>query len=191
MTKARDLASGGFGLVLVKPSSVVNGTDNGKGTVNFSGVSSISLNNVFSSTYNNYQIVVDLTGSTLDQTTYVKLRSSATDSSASYSWGYPGILETGTASNENGANQSTGWWILTNDGGANGHYASTTFNLYRPFLAVPTTMTYNSGTLSYASTFRGNAGGGAHFVSTSYDGFTVVASAGTIAGSISVYGFNN
>ncbi len=31
MTKARDLANGGFGLVLVKPSSVVNGTDNGKG----------------------------------------------------------------------------------------------------------------------------------------------------------------
>ncbi len=27
MTKARDLANGGFGLVLVKPSSVVGGTD--------------------------------------------------------------------------------------------------------------------------------------------------------------------
>ncbi len=35
MTKARDLANGGFGLVLMKPSSVVNGTDNGKGTVSF------------------------------------------------------------------------------------------------------------------------------------------------------------
>jgi hypothetical protein len=33
MTKARDNANGGFGLVLVKPSTVVNGTDNGKGTV--------------------------------------------------------------------------------------------------------------------------------------------------------------
>jgi hypothetical protein len=43
MTKARDLANGGFGLVLIKPSSVVNGTDNGKGTVSFSGVTSVSL----------------------------------------------------------------------------------------------------------------------------------------------------
>jgi len=47
MTKARDLANGGFGLVLIKPSSVVNGTDNGKGTVSFSGVTSVSLNDVF------------------------------------------------------------------------------------------------------------------------------------------------
>jgi hypothetical protein len=44
MTKARDNANGGFGLVLVKPSSVVNGTDNGKGTVSFSAASTVSLN---------------------------------------------------------------------------------------------------------------------------------------------------
>jgi len=60
MTKARDLANGGFGLVLVKPSSVVNGTDNGKGTVSFSAVGSVSLNNVFSSTYDNYRIMITL-----------------------------------------------------------------------------------------------------------------------------------
>jgi hypothetical protein len=51
MTKARDNANGGFGLVLVKPSTVVNGTDNGKGTVSFSGASSVSLNDVFSWKY--------------------------------------------------------------------------------------------------------------------------------------------
>ncbi len=55
MTKARDLANGGFGLVLIKPSSVVNGTDNGKGTVSFSGVTSVSLNDVFNATYTNYK----------------------------------------------------------------------------------------------------------------------------------------
>jgi hypothetical protein len=49
MTKARDNANGGFGLVLVKPSTVVNGTDNGKGTVSFSGASTVSLNGCFNS----------------------------------------------------------------------------------------------------------------------------------------------
>ncbi len=63
MTKARDLANGGFGLVLVKPSSVVNGTDNGKGTVSFSAQSTVSLNDVFSSTYMNYKIIINAIGS--------------------------------------------------------------------------------------------------------------------------------
>jgi hypothetical protein len=61
MTKARDNANGGFGLVLMKPSSVVNGTDNGKGTVSFSAASSVSLNDVFSSTYDNYRILCRFT----------------------------------------------------------------------------------------------------------------------------------
>ena len=58
MTKARDLANGGFGLVLIKPSTVVNGTDNGKGTVSFTTASSVSLNDVFNSTYTNYKIIL-------------------------------------------------------------------------------------------------------------------------------------
>jgi len=57
MTKARDLANGGFGLVLIKPSSVVNGTDNGNGVITLGGVTSVSLNNVFSSNYDNYKIM--------------------------------------------------------------------------------------------------------------------------------------
>jgi hypothetical protein len=64
LTKARDLANGGFGLVLMKPSSVVNGTDNGKGTVSFSAAASVSLNDVFSSAYDNYKIVLNTVGST-------------------------------------------------------------------------------------------------------------------------------
>ncbi len=63
MTKARDLANGGFGLVLVKPFSVVGGTDNGKGTVSFSGATTVSLNDVFSSTYMNYKIIINAIGS--------------------------------------------------------------------------------------------------------------------------------
>jgi len=66
MTKARDLANGGFGLVLVKPSSVVGGTDNGKGTVSFSAASSVSLNDVFSATYKNYKIIFTGTGANDD-----------------------------------------------------------------------------------------------------------------------------
>jgi hypothetical protein len=84
LTKARDNANGGFGLVLMKPSTVVNGTDNGKGTVSFSAATSVSLNDVFSSTYDHYRVVLDAVG--LDVDFRFRLRASGSDNTTSNYW---------------------------------------------------------------------------------------------------------
>ena len=59
------------GLVDIAPSSVTVGsgsaTVNSSGVVTFTGSSSVSLNGVFSSTYSNYKIVADFSGSTVDR----------------------------------------------------------------------------------------------------------------------------
>ena len=107
MTKARDLANGGFGLVLIKPSSVVNGTDNGKGTVSFSGASSVSLNGVFSSTYKNYRISFDnITMPTGAGATDLLLRLRAGGSNTTTNYTGAGFYMTHNSATVNGATKN-------------------------------------------------------------------------------------
>jgi hypothetical protein len=53
-------------------------------TQSFSAVASSSVDDVFSTTYDNYRIILDITDFTSDATVFAKLRVSGTDSSASY-----------------------------------------------------------------------------------------------------------
>jgi len=183
MTKARDLANGGFGLVLVKPSSVVNGTDNGKGTVTFSAASSVSLNGVFSSTYTNYRIVFNVEHTVGLVVLYLRLRVSGTDATGA-NYNYQSLSADNTISGGRSQNQtSTEIALISISVGNNG-----STDIYRPFLANPTSFVghiisaYNS---PYGRTYFSE-----HTPSTSYDGFTIFVSSGTITGNISVYGYN-
>jgi hypothetical protein len=183
MTKARDLANGGFGLVLVKPSTVVNGTDNGKGTVSFSAVSSVSLNDVFNSTYDNYKIVLDLQGSG-NMDNLLRFRVSGSDASgANYNFTNTTITSTVAASSQ--VNQtSINCGYLRAD-----HRSSFIFEIARPFLAEKTRIIIN-GTRTFDAV-QGFIGNGEHQLTTSYTGFTLIASTGTfVSGQVSVYGYN-
>ena len=186
MTKARDLANGGFGLVLIKPSPVVNGTDNGKGTVSFSAQSSVSLNDVFSSTYENYKVVIALSSST---GTYarVRLRVSGSDASGSnYDWGFAMTTNLGSAFQL--AASSASAWNVTRP--SSGNESMSTFEITNPFLTKQTIL---SGTTSYndgATVGIAGSIGGRHTLTTSYTGVSVVADSGTITGTVSIYGFN-
>jgi hypothetical protein len=187
MTKARDLANGGFGLVLVKPSSVVNGTDNGKGTVSFSAASSVSLNDVFSATYDVYRLVFQGT-SAGDGSFNLRLRVSGADSTGNDYW-YGGsyiVSNSGTQSAliaENATSFSLQEWA--NKG------LLATVDIAAPFLARVTPITYNvsynEGTV--AGQHRTVMGSGAHEQLTSYTGFTFFSNQ-NITGSVSVYGYN-
>jgi hypothetical protein len=159
-------------------------------TTSFSAVASQAIPTIFSATYDFYKIVLDLTANSVDNTTSIKLRSGSTDSSTSYYYGYAGQYESSTVRTEYGSNVSGGWWAGTMDFGNTGHYVTANFDLYRPFLAVPTTFTYTSTSMNYTGSVSGNAGGGQHRVSTSYDGFNIVADTGTITGKVQVYGYN-
>jgi hypothetical protein len=187
MTKARDNANGGFGLVLVKPSTVVNGTDNGKGTVSFTTASSVSLNDVFSATYDNYLIKTNLEGSTDNQTNF-RLRVGGADNSASnYYWS--NYYNTSSDSAYVGAysNGTNTFWKFADAGPTTANNGS--LQLFQPFLAKTTTFTMDDNySLNPSFNLRRS---GATSVTTSYTGFTILTSTGTISGTVSVYGYNN
>jgi len=178
------------GLVKVVPTSVAvgsgSGSANGNGTVTFSGASSVSLNDVFSSTYDSYFITSTLTGSTTNAYCQLRLRVSGSDASGSdYVWGFIATNSGGTSFTlaGSGATSSNITRPSTTD-------SIVSFTIGNPFL---TKKTIWSGTTSYndgATVTPAAAMGGAHSLTTSYTGFTLIAASGTITGTVSVYGYN-
>ena len=186
MTKARDLASGGFGLVLIKPSSVVNGTDNGKGTVSFSAVSSVSLNDVFSATYNNYLVLLALSGSTTDDVN-MRMRVSGSDNSST-NYTRSSIFQNSTTISGQLISSETSFRGIAQMRSGQENFSQ--FTVINPFASQHTTLIQDStdqvGTANLTQTRRMHT----MTVTTSYTGFTVIAASGNITGSVSVYGYN-
>ena len=157
-------------------------------TTSFSGVASQSVNDVFSSTYDNYVVYVsDLIASSGTPSLYMRMRVSAADnSSAQYSINY---IVRSSASLASGQTLNGTFWDFGSIDAtqrsfmefkfSNANQAKTTA------LVTNTNNTYQNGSgLTYA------IGGGAHAVSTAYTGFTIYPSANNISGTISVYGVN-
>ena len=150
-------------------------------TTSFSAVASQSFNNVFSSTYDNYKILVTLS-STTDADLQIRFRVSGADNSTANSYILQRISANSTtvAGVRTTANYFQGFNIYNDDTNA------FELNLFRPFLTKPT--------LFNASLMYGLNGGmlqnyvGQHNQSTSYDGFTMYGP--TVTGTISIYGFN-
>ena len=159
-------------------------------TTSFSGVASQVIPTIFSATYENYKIVLTLTAASADAGQDFKLRSGATDSSASYYYGIQGLTDANGANNMTNQNISSGFRYGTSDAGF-GDFTAAEFNLYKPFLAVRTIYSVIGHALNTSGVRFGFSGGGFHDAATSYDSINLVPSAGTISGKVSVYGFNS
>ena len=158
-------------------------------TTSFSGVASQSINNVFTSTYDNYKILINITSVSTQMDFQMRLRVSGTDdSSANYSRGgvYNYINGTPTALASVGDTKWAVGFINSGTGSKNNF----SFDMYRPNFAGVTTATA-LGVWNNNVTFAGFFSGFMHEVSTSYDGFTLLCNTGTITGIVSVYGYND
>jgi len=198
MTRARDLANLGDntskveqqGLVQIIATSVAKGASgsasvDSKGNVTFSGTESVSLNGVFSSTYQNYRIQINGTNASALLNWQAKMRLSGTDSTASYYSSEFWVSSAGSTGIGSYVNNGGFFQINTNDN-SNGA-CPTWFDIFRPFDAAITNV--------LGQGYDGSAGkskyfGGLHNVSTSYDGLTIACNTGTISGTIRVYGYN-
>lgn len=191
MTRSRQTADWGSraGLAKIVPSSVAVGSGTGSasalGTVTFSGVSSLSLNDVFSSAYDTYVIRGSYVGS-VDTGCDMRLRVSGADNSAA---NYERQLM-----NVNNASTSftrlTGQTSYTNIAGH-----TTTYNginiieIHRPFNTSPTLAICLGNTEGGSTDTRAVNQFMKHTASTSFTGFTLIPGSGTITGSLSVYGY--
>ena len=168
------------GMKLIVPSSAVNGTVGATGTVTFSGASSVSLNGVFSSTYSNYLVLMNMTTSTT-MTTQFRFRTASDDTTSNYNIQH---LEASVAAVTATRNLNTNIMGLT----------PTTLNgklIYSMQILNPNVATETQGFISSSIYMNSITSSFYQNTSDQYTGFTLVASTGTIAGTVRVYGYKN
>lgn len=148
-----------------------------------SGVSSVTVTNAFSTTFQNYKIIIDGVDCSLQNNT---LEFNFTGVTSGYKWAgwyrnYANTIGTFTA------NPSTTAWPIGYTSTTDSTYAS--FEVFHPF--------DSTRRAKYAFMPSGAddfvlCGGGEHTSAASYSGFRIVGGAGTMTGgTIRVYGYNN
>ena len=144
--------------------------------------SNVDFDNVFTSTYTSYQIVITGTCSAATNLT-AQLQASGTAAATSYYWGGQQTTVTGAAAVTavNGGGSTTSWRIgslTTTRGGI-------TITVYSPQLAAYTG--YQSQNAYNTSDYR--TFGGVHATATAYDGILISAGANTFTGVVTIYGY--
>lgn len=151
----------------------------------FTNVTTVSVNNCFTSDYRNYRIVVNLTQvqGAAAQEGQVLLRTGSTNSATNYYYARTGYSYAGVASNEVGNNTSR-WFIgrSNGSGSADGENAFA-ITLYAPAATTRTWFVGSTADGSYAANV-----GGYHDIETAYDGFHFVYGNQTMSGVYYVYG---
>lgn len=148
----------------------------------FSAVSSVLVNNCFTATYENYRVLFRCSRSTSNFVQY-RLRVSGTDSTTGYDRRY--VVMAGTNS------FSTAALTVQNSGYIQGNASSdptwSDMEFSSPAIATPTFVSQRVS--SYVNDVSLELL--YHNVSTAYDGITIFPSAGTITGSVRIYGYRN
>ena len=179
----------GTGLKKIVPSSVAVGSGTGSadslGTVTVSGASSVSLNDVFSTTYDVYYIVGNLLGSGTGNLS-LRLRASGSD------------LSTGVYTNSSFSVSNTSVNASRTQSTTSAQFGSlrantlvTQVTIANPFRAVDKNGYVQqadfSGAVAIGTEWNDARIGIASAVS--YTGFTITSSANTMTGTILVYGY--
>jgi len=153
-------------------------------TTSISAVSSISLPAAtFNATYQNYHIIFQC-DTTLACTFTMRLRVGGVDNSSAVYDFHADYLDTVFNNSSSNASQTSCTLGVTSASGSNNF--SFNMNLYNPFATK-----YTQGQLIGNISNRRLALTSFYFdTATSFDAVTIIASAGTITGRVSVYGYN-
>ena len=158
-------------------------------TTSFSAVSSFSLpTDTFTSTYLNYQILINVDSSAASELFTMRVRASGTDNSSSnYAWVQYGQNEnTGAINIDSGGSLTTSFRLPALSG---------TYNAQMQiYLMSPKDTSYNTGFTAQGfyydgtTNFQGTNASGVLSVTTAYDSATFFVGSGTMTGVASVYG---
>lgn len=158
-----------------------------KAETSFSAVSSITADNIFTSTYTNYLIQLIYTTSAYGALT-LKLRAGGSPTSANYE--YLRLQYTNASVAAQSYNSQSSFFFAD---GNNGFMSNTTCELFGPQLAQVTSLKVsnrigngsNSGSSIYVGNYDGNQSD-----STQFDGFELNIASGTLTGRYAVYGYS-
>jgi len=155
----------------------------------FSAVSSVSLpTDTFTSTYDNYRMIFQITGMSSAATITMRMRASGTDNSTSnYYNAFTGLANDGTTLTRTSSG-GTSFAICQIENFGNPHFID--LNIYNPKIASQT----NIGGLSFTQSGGATStmsGGGNQAQSTAFDSLSIITSTGTITGKYRIYGYAN
>lgn len=151
----------------------------------FSGSSQVNIDNCFSADYKHYLIMRNMFGSVTQANNSFKLRSGGTtDSSTNYEQQY--VRPSGTSAT---AARATSQSVWSNALGSTETYAVNPVMLH---VSYPYSATWTVGWSDHIydpnGSIQGNRYAFRHTAATSWDGFTITPSGGTITGTIYIYG---
>lgn len=185
ITNANTAGSTGIIPTSVAGSGVAVGTN---GVVTLTAATSASINGCFTSTYDWYTIEFDITTSGASALNIV-LRAAGTDSTAANydSQRFTASNATGTAAQTLAAAS----WPLTTSGIASRQTG--TLKLYGPAIAAATAGTIFAGETPNPMTTSAVLYNALlqHRLTSSFDGFTISGTTGTLSGTVRIYGQNN
>jgi hypothetical protein len=148
----------------------------------FTAASAVNVNNCFSSAYDNYRIIITHTSSSTATSTGFRMRAAGADNStANYQWRRTDLA--GTVTTAAGT---------TDTSASNGIAISSTitavcFEVCQPFLS---TVTFGTS-LGFRESQTATVGMFLHNVASSFDGFSLNPTTGTLTGTLRVYGYEN
>ena len=155
-------------------------------TETFSASAAVNVNDVFSSTYTNYKILLRLSAASTTTNVFFRLRVAGADSTAGnyyYAANYFNSAGTNTPVNAGGVTQ---WNLFQTATTAASHID---ISICAPFA---TNKTSASGTTSATNATQVFGGGwmGLFDLTTSFTGFSIIGESGNLTGTIQVFGVN-
>lgn len=150
-------------------------------TQSFSAASAVNVNDVFSSTYKNYKVFLNVATASVGQNIFYRYRVGGADNTTA-NYAYQRLILNGTTFNNNrGTGETNG--TIVDASTVNSNQEMTFFNPYESKLSyVYATGSYECSSPAIHLWYSGfNA-------TTSFTGFTIYPSSGTITGEILVYG---
>jgi len=158
-------------------------------TTTWSATASQSFNSVFTTTYTNYRLIININDPTVDSTIRIRLRVSGTDNSgANYMTVMNGIASNGTPASFV-SSADTSFLLSETDAGTAGNRYGYSIDLFKP-------QTNTLKTAQVVDMGMNNAGlpytvfGGLMFTTAiQADGFTLYPASGNFSGTCSIYGY--
>jgi len=154
-------------------------------TTSFSAVASQSISDVFSTTYTNYRVLVNLDSNSAGAYISMRLRVSGTDNTTTnyaYTTYRNRMVSSSLAAYTQTADGNTLFRILTE---AQTETATISYDVFNPFNSeycqISGVGTNNQDSFGFSGSFN---------ATTSFTGFTLLPNSGTMTGSVSVYGYN-
>ena len=152
----------------------------------FTTAASVTVDNVFTSTYTNYRVMIRMLGTT-NTTTEFRLRVGGVNATAG-NYNQQRLMGSGASASAVAAN-GQGYFQVIGPNGA--FYNAYTLDLFSVAEASPTIFltqqVKHDGAYTTISTEMNN---GNHTLSTAYDGFAFAPQGGTLTGTYTVYGYS-